>query len=357
MKIIVTGAHFTVAQAVIEQLKKYPDMEIVYVGRNTTMEGDSTKSVESIILPKLGVKFIPIITGRLQREFTAHTLLSLLKIPLGFLQAFWIILRQKPDALLSFGGYVAVPLVFVSWLFSIPVIVHEQTLIAGLANRISGFFATKIAVSFRVKYLYPEENTIVTGNPLRSEILSAKNISKNKTPTILVTGGNQGSHVINLAVEECLDGLLKICQVIHQTGDSKFKDYERLYLRESDRYKVEKFIDQGWGKILAKVDLVVARAGINTLTELAYLAKPALLIPIPYLYKDEQNKNAEYFAKTGMVKNLPQSKLSGKELLKNIQEMFANLDVYKSGASKASALIIRDGAKRVALEVVALVSV
>src|SRR3990167_5082544 len=155
MKILVTGAHFTTAVAVIEELKNLPagrqeqkDIDIVYVGRKTTREGDSSHSVESQVLPQLGVKFISIITGRLQRAFTIYTFSSLLKIPIGFLQSFFILLKEKPDVILSFGGYVAVPLVIAGWLLSIPIIIHEQTLVSGLANTISSFFADKVAVSF-----------------------------------------------------------------------------------------------------------------------------------------------------------------------------------------------------------------
>jgi len=129
MKILVTGAHFTPAVAVIEEFKKRPNIEIVYIGRNTTREGDTSPSIESQVLPDLGIKFIPIITGRLQKDFTLFTIPSLLKIPIGFMQALFFILGEKPDVILSFGGYVAVPLVFIGWLFSIPIIVHEQTLV------------------------------------------------------------------------------------------------------------------------------------------------------------------------------------------------------------------------------------
>ncbi len=353
MKVLITGTHFTVAQAVIEELKKYPNIEIIYVGRKTSREGDSTLSNEFKILPDIGVKFISIIAGRLQKGFTVYTIPALLKMPIGFLQAFMIILKEKPNVVLSFGGYVSVPVVFMSWLFSIPIIIHEQTLVGGLANRISGLFAEKIAVSFPIKYPFPENKIIVTGNPIRREInTTLKNVGS-KVPTVLITGGNQGSHVINLAVEECLEDLLKICHVIHQTGDSKYRDYEKLKNKEAINYKVYKWIDN-IGEMMVRADLVVSRAGINTLTELAFLAKPALLIPIAYLYMDEQNKNADYFAKTGSFKILPQSKLSGKQLIKNIKEMLNNLDFYKSGALNASNLIIKDGAKRVALETIML---
>src|SRR5260221_10967548 len=133
MKILLTGAHFTPAQAVIEELQD-DKIEIVYVGRTTTREGDSTPSVESEVLPKLRVKFVPIIAGRIRKVFDLWTIISLLKIPIGFIQAPFILLSENPDVIVSFGGYVAVPVVIWGWLLSKPIIVHEQTLVTGLAN-------------------------------------------------------------------------------------------------------------------------------------------------------------------------------------------------------------------------------
>lgn len=369
MKILLTGAHFTPAVAVVEEFKKIDGVEIVYVGRGTTLEGDQTQSVESKIIPALGIKYIPITTGRLQREFTPYTILSLLKIPVGFIQALVIILSEKPDVILSFGGYVAVPLVFVGWLFSIPVIVHEQTLVSGLANQISALFASKIALSFkngpRSEVGKTDERTIITGNPIRSIILDGvklthpRGVLRRHRPVILITGGNQGSHIINKTVEECLTKLTKIANVIHVTGDNKFKDFERLEgLGEAEglegQYKVLEWIGKEYGALLQKVDFVVSRAGINTLTELAYIGKPTLVIPIPYLYQDEQMKNAKYFERLGLVKILPQSKLSAASLMENIKIMLKNLDRLKQKAKNAKKAIIPDAAKRLALETILL---
>jgi len=355
MRILLTGTHFTTAAATIPELQKFHDVKLVYVGRKTTKEGDSTPSVESIELPKLGVKFIPITTGRLQRSFTLYTIPSLLKIPVGFIQALFIILKEKPDVVLSFGGYVGVPIVFWAWLFSIPVIIHEQTLVSGLANTISSWFADKIAVSFESDDSFNGEKVILTGNPIRQEILDAKVVRRRSLlPTILITGGNQGSHVLNIAVEEVLDELTKKAFVIHQTGDSKFKDYERLESKQSDRYAVRKFISGDWAETLAQVDLVIGRAGINTLSELAYLSIPTLVIPVPYLYGDEQTKNAKYFEKLGLVRTLPQSKLSGRTLLEEVKEMIKNLERLKHNAKKAKEVIIPDAAKRLAVQTIIL---
>ncbi len=364
MKILITGAHFTPAVATIEQLERMDDVEIVYVGRNTTLEGDLTQSVESKELPALGVKFIPIIAGRLQRSLTIFTLFSLLKIPTGFLQAFFIVLSEKPDVILSFGGYVAVPVVIVGWLFSIPIIIHEQTLLPGLANRISVLFADKIAVSF--KGTFTGEKVTLTGNPVRRSIIGlSRGVSlthprgglgrHRRLQTVLIMGGNQGSHVINLAVEQCLEELLKMAEVFHQTGDSRFKDYERLVrserFGESGKYQVKKWIGKEYPEILQQADLVVSRAGINTLSELALLGKPTLLIPIP---NREQNKNARYFEELGLTKTLPQSRLSGETLMENIKQMLKNLSLLKARAKEAKGVTIPDAPKRLALETILL---
>lgn len=367
MKILVTGAHFTTALAVIEELLKQPGVEIVYVGRKTTREGDPSPSAESQILPKRGVKFIPLITGRLQRSLTIYTIPSLLKIPIGLFQSLLIILSEKPDVVVSFGGYVALPLVIVAWLLSIPILIHEQTLVTGLSNKISSYFADKIAVSFSANHSFNRQKTFLSGNPLRKEFLEPKvwdwvdlslwiidKAKKDKLPVILVTGGNQGSHILNLALEQTLDNLLKIACVIHQTGDSKYRDFERLEPKQNDRYLVRKFFYEDMPTILIKADLVVSRAGINILTELAYLGKPTLVVPIPYLFADEQNKNAQYFEKLGLVKILPQSKLTGKSLLTNIKVMLKNLDFLNKQAKDAKASVIPAAAKRLGLETLIL---
>lgn len=359
MKVLVTGAHFTPAVAVIEELKKFDDVEIIYIGRKSTLEGDSTVSMESKILTSIGIKFIPIVTGRLQRTFTIYTIPSLFKVPVGFLHAFLILLKEKPDVILSFGGYVALPLVVVGWFFSIPIIIHEQGLVPGLTNRISSLFADKIAVSFKNRR-FKGNKVILTGNPIRREILKlSENIrlarpkedKGGSLPLVLITGGNQGSHVINLALEGCLKKLTKKASLIHVTRNNKFGDFSRLKALENDHYLVEKWVGKDWGDVLSRVDMVVSRAGINTLTELAFLAKPILLIPIP---NKEQKTNAEYFENLGIAKVLSQSKLTAEALLQEVSLMLKNLDILKQKAQKAKKIIIPDAAKRVALETILL---
>lgn len=373
MKILITGTHLTPALAVIEQFKNDSNIDLVYIGRSSTMEGDKTKSIESQIFSNLGIKFLPLISGRLQKVLTPYTVLSLFKIPIGFIQAIYYLLIEKPDVILSFGGYISVPVVICSWLLNIKIIIHEQTLVSGFANTISSYFADKIAVSFSGGRLFRNKNITVTGNPIRREILNPIGTSddeeinkiinfskKEKKPLIFITGGNQGSHVINEAISESLNKLTELGFVIHQTGDSKYKDFDklsslRLTLSDPERYLVRKWIDgSDFGFILKNADLAVSRSGINTMQELAFWRIPTIAIPLPYLFGNEQTVNAGYFEKAGLVKVLYQKDLTPENLLSEIKLILKNLNSLKEKALDVKNIIIPDADKRLALETIIL---
>lgn len=372
MKVLLTGTHFTPAQAVIEEFNKLPDVSVVYVGRKYTQEGDKAPSVESQLLPKFGVKFIPIIAGRLRRIPDFRTILSFFKIPVGFIQSPVILLKEKPDIILSFGGYVSVPIVIWGWLFSIPIMVHEQTLVSGLANTISNFFADKIAVSFDKNYPFPKEKSVVTGNPIRNELLkenfeSSENLKavlrlkqKEKLRLIYLTGGNQGSLILNNALEPNLDEIMETSIVVHQTGDSKENHYEKFLEKGKNSKTPERYLVQKWfnvqdvASILREADLVISRAGINTLLELSFFQVPTIVIPLPFLYKNEQMVNAKFFENLGLCQIIEQKILTPKKLLTIIKETFKNYSNFKEGAKKSKAVVIPDGARRIVQEVLIL---
>lgn len=371
MKILLTGTHFTPAQAVIEELIKDKTNKISYIGRATTQEGDSTTSVESAVLPKLGVKFYPVIAGRLQRNLTLYTLPSLLKIPIGFIQSFYFLVKEKPDVVLAFGGYVSVPVVIAAWLLSIKIMVHEQTLVVGLASQICRLFADKVALSFDQGQLLLR-NQILSGNPIRSKLLD-KNITpsiqveeffhqakKANLPVIFITGGNQGSHLINETIKKMIDPLTKKYLVIHQTGDSKFKDYESLQsikinLQFRDRYLIKKWFDvSDLGFIFTNIYLSITRAGINTLCELGLFAVPSIVIPIPYIFKDEQSINAQYFHKLGLVEIISQDNLTVDNLFLTMTKITRNYTFYKQKTLDSQLKINVNAAKILAQEVLLL---
>lgn len=362
-RIIITGGHLTPALAVIDELIRRGSWEILFIGRKYAVEGDRTPPIEAQIIPKRGIWFVAINAGRVQRFFTRYTILALLKIPLGFFQAFYHLIRFKPNVILSFGGYVSVPVVFAGWLLGIPALTHEQTAVQGLATKVNTLFAKKIAVSWpKTLDQFPAKKAVLTGNPIRGEIFIVNeklwrtlNFEKD-LPFILVTGGNQGSHVINQAVKGALPQLVKKYNLFHQCGHvAIFGDYEQLLKAQKKlspklkrRYHFKKYVTgKEWSTLLGKADLVVSRAGANIISELAALGKPAILIPLPWLYQDEQTKNAQMLTRIGIAKILPQKKLSTKTLSSSINKMITNLDKYKANAPKAKKLVKLDAAKRI----------
>lgn len=365
-KIVITGGHLTPALATIEELKSKGVWKIYYFGRRFSLEGEKIPSEESEIISQLGVKFISINPGRLQRKFTLHTIPSLLRIPFGFFQAFILLARIRPDVILSFGSYVSTPVVIAGWFLKIQVITHEQTVTLGLANKINSYFASKIAVSYKENLSnFPSGKAVFTGNPLRKEIFIAKSdsltreiaLKKRKLglPIIYITGGNLGAKIINLNVAAILPVLLKKFLIIHQTG--KF-DYpvianvaEGLKESEKERYFFRSFISSdeiGW--ILANSDLVISRSGANITYELGVLGKPVIFIPLPIAGGNEQLKNAQMLRGFGLAEILPQQVLSPESLLKLIEKMVFNLKRYQK-SKFAGKVFHRNGAKNLVKEI------
>lgn len=341
-KILVCGSHFTVAQAVVEQLLRNSDLSVEYVGRRRTMEGDRSESVESKIVPSMGVKYHTLVAGRISRSFGIEAVKTFLKIPIGFVQAFGLIMKVTPDLVLSFGGYISVPVVIAAKLRGIPVLLHEQTLISGLSNRVCSLFADRVAVSYSDgNYDFDPKKMVVTGNPIREELLKNPvrvgkvndflvKANKDKQRVIYVTGGNQGAQVINNTVADGLEKLIAEAMVIWQTGDSKYGNFENASKVAAEKGVLEKVLIAKWfdapdvGLIYRNVDLVICRGGINTLNELAHFGLKAIVVPYPFLYHDEQLVNARYFEKFGRVKVILQTELNSDKLIGLVKEQFAN---------------------------------
>ena len=359
-KIVITGGHLTPALAVIDELDNW---QIIFFGRKKSSEAEKTISVEAEIIPEKEIPFIPIITGRLTRQLNRHTFKTWLKIPIGILQAFYWLLRLKPNIVLSFGGYVSVPVVLAAWGLRIPVVTHEQTTVKGLATRINVRFAQKIAISWpQTASEFPKDKVVLTGNPIRKEIFRVdkeiwQTLAFDKfLPLVFITGGNQGSHLINETVRKALPELVKKYNLFHQSGHlSASGDFEKLSESREKlpnklkaHYHVKKYLNvEEMGTLLNKADLVISRAGANTLTELAALGKPSLLVPLPWLYQNEQGKNAQMMVDLGIAEILDQKELSVKKLITGIEKMMANLKIYQKNSFQAKKMIKHDSAKRI----------
>lgn len=361
MKIALIGGHLTPALAVIDALPK--DANVIFLGRKYALEGDTSVSLEYKTITERGIPFIPVTTGRMQRKITKHTFTSFFKIPYGLAQAVKILQKEKPAIVVGFGGYVSIPVALAAHLLRIPVVIHEQTLEAGLANKIIARFATKVCISWQHSAaFFPKSKTVLTGNPIRK--FQSHNtefvIEKHTHPVLYITGGSAGSHAINSIVEGALGRLLQHYIIIHQTGDAKaFNDYERLInLKESlppamkKRYHVTKFVrPEEVGYFMQHADLVVSRSGMNTVTELLSFGKPCLLIPLPYGQRNEQLKNAQFVKKVGIGDYVLQQTLTPAMFLTKIEGMVAQKAKYLTHASHAKDLVQKDAVTHI-IEVV-----
>src|SRR3989344_2431005 len=336
MKIVLAGGHLSPALSVLQALPE--ETKVLFVGRKYALEGDQALSLEYATMKELNVPFVSLNTGRLQRKFSKYTILSLFKLPFGLIKSIFVLLKFRPDAVVGFGGYVSIPVVLSAYILRITVVLHEQTLEAGLANKFLSKFATKICISWNSSRKYfPKEKTISTGNPIRK--LSAQPQAVDiKNRTIYITGGSSGSHFINVTIEGCIKELLEKYKVIHQTGDAQeFHDFDRLTeLKKTlpnnlgEKYTITKFVEPSEvGGILNKAALVIGRSGMNTITELIYFEKPSLLIPIPFSSNNEQLKNARFLEKLGLGKILLQNEVNPRRLLQAVNLMFHNLDNFK----------------------------
>ncbi len=358
-KVVVTGGHMTPALAVIEELKR-KGWEVVYVGRKHALEGDAAISQEYQEVRRRGITFIALTSGRLQRSLTRFTFLSLVKIPVGLWQSFFYLLRQRPDAILSFGGYLAVPVVMSAWICRIPVVTHEQTLSPGLANRLISRLAQKICISWvETATFFPKNKIVLTGNPIRREALIPQATFElpQNFPCIYITGGNLGAHSINTAVAPILTQLLAEYVIIHQCGNAlKYNDYayllqqkKRLPLSLQKRYFPVEYIESRFiGSVLQQADLIVTRAGANILSEIVALKKIALFIPLPWSGLDEQLKNAQYLVSRGAADMLLQTELTNERLLTAIQTLFKQKHQRLKNLNKISSTFNRNAASQIA---------
>jgi UDP-N-acetylglucosamine--N-acetylmuramyl-(pentapeptide) pyrophosphoryl-undecaprenol N-acetylglucosamine transferase len=363
--ILITGGHLSPAWATIKQLQSQGHWQIYYLGRRYSSSHTTRLSDEARLVPTIkSVKFMSLTTGRLPHRLTLKSVTDLLKFPFGWLQSFYLLFKIRPQVVLSFGGYLGLPVVVNARLLRIPIIIHEQTSTVGIANRISSPFATRIAVSFNssLKH-FPPHKTTLTGNPLRSEIFRTnpeflKQLHHlTSRPLIYVTGGNQGARDLNLPVIKSLPKLLEKYSIIHQVGDhhlqhlswQKVSHFQKTYPQLSKYYLPQDYFPSNQiGTVYKFADLVISRSGANTVTELAALGKPAILVPLPTAHHQEQLKNASILAKAGTAAILEEKDLTPNSLISLINKIFNNIKNYQSHAPQAKKLINTHAARNLA---------
>lgn len=292
-----SSGHVTPNLALIQKFQEN-GWNVLYIG--------SKNGIEKTIIERIEVPYYGIASGKLRRYFSWRTFIDPFLILFGILQAVVFCFRKKPRVLFSKGGYVAFPVVVGAWLNRIPIVIHESDLTPGLANRLCFPFAQKICVTFPegVKY-FGAQKAVVTGTPIRDSLLKG-DINRGRKlcqfgsdkPTLLVIGGGQGSSIINMTVRQLLPPLLKDFQIIHVCGKGKIDpQYDKL-----TGYKQFEYLDDELADIMACADMVISRAGANSLYELIALKKPHLVIPLSLrASRGDQIHNAKYFAEKGLT--------------------------------------------------------
>lgn len=363
MKLLITGGHVTPALAVIDKLQKLKDVEIVFVGRKYTLDREKTHSLEYQEVTGRNIRFIELKTGRLTRVIALRSLVNLLKFIPGLFRSAQIIFQEKPQIILSFGGYLALPIAITGFLRGIPVYTHEQTIHPGLANKIISRFATKVFVAFEeTEQYFDKKKTITTGNPVRDAVKKVIDppftVSPHR-PVIYITGGSLGAHAINTHILAILEELLSTFTLIHQTGDVKqYSDYEKLTqarenLPESLQHNyfiAKNFFEDQIGYIYKVADIVISRAGANTFFELIALEKPAILIPLPWSGSGEQQKHAKIFKEYGLGE-IFQQEMPSSDLLSLIKKVYTDRDTYVGNFTHLKKLIKEDAAQTIIDEI------
>lgn len=372
MKVVITGGHLTPAVALIEGLEKR-DVEILFFGRKKATEFGKGESLEYKTMSNRGIKFIAITTGRFMVRVNLVYFWSLLKIPIGFVQSFFWLVIYRPIMIFSFGGYVAFPVVLAGRLLGIPVYIHEQTKRLGLTNRLTAKFAKKIFVSFREtkdleRGFY--KKMVFSGNLLRASILNKRKRRKPEfmeeeefdtaKKVILVAGGSLGSHKINMAVLGILEKILKEYNLVHLTGNSHpFYDYEgfkkirgKLKKDLRNRYFLADNVDlDEFSWILEKTDLIISRAGANTVCEIAYFGIPSILIPLLISAFDEQTENAKVLVKANLALVIQEKDLTSFLLFSKIKEIEKNREKFEKDKKLAREIINKKGVEIVLEEI------
>ncbi len=319
-----TAGHVTPNIALIPFLKA-EGWEVMYIGSENGMEKD--------LIEEMGIPYFGISTGKLRRYASKENFKDMFRVVKGIAQASALLWKLKPDLVFSKGGFVAVPVVLGAKTAGIPVIIHESDMTPGLANKIAMPFAKKICTTFpETLEFVPAKKAVHTGTPIRRELfegvksngLALCNFISNR-PVLMMMGGSQGSVKLNQCLREALPVLTDHFNIIHLCGKG---NVERTLEGRND-YEQFEYVSTEMSNLLAAADLVVSRAGSNSISELLALKKPNLLIPLSAkASRGDQILNAESVEKQGFSRVLQEEDLTAETLINEIMALYENRQVY-----------------------------
>lgn len=297
-----------------------------------------SSGVEKRLIKNMEIPFFEIAAGKLRRYFSWSNFIDIFRVLLGILQSLFILMKAKPDIVFSKGGFVSVPVAVAAWILRIPVVSHESDLTPGLANRIIARFADRLLYSFpETESLLTHNRTTLVGLPVRDSLrdgCSEKGneicgFEDNGLPVILFMGGSLGAQRINNVVLESLHMLVQKYRVIHIVGPGKNTQID------SENYVQFEFMSEDLNHVLAISDVVVCRAGANTIFELLSLRKPMILVPLEKGSRGDQVDNARCFQRHGWATLILENDLSGERLLKEIESSLSGSEKIISDIESA----------------------
>ena len=314
-----TAGHVLPTLPVIERVLAQGG-QVSYIG--------SRSGLEKRLLQGVDLSYFGISSGKLRRYFSWSNVTDLFRIVAGVFQALLLLRQLRPDVVFSKGGFVSFPVVLAAWLLRIPTVAHESDISPGLANRMAMPFLHTLCLNFDATRAGSfRGHPLLTGTPLRADLLAGDRERGRRLlgvatgrPVLLVTGGSLGADAINETLRAALPKLLERFEVVHVCGPGKAVAVQR------EGYHQYEYVTQEWGDLLAAADLVVSRAGANTLYELLALGKPSLLIPLSLrVSRGDQIENAAYAQAQGFGSVLAEDDLNPENLLDAVSSAWREL--------------------------------
>jgi UDP-N-acetylglucosamine--N-acetylmuramyl-(pentapeptide) pyrophosphoryl-undecaprenol N-acetylglucosamine transferase len=309
-----TGGHIFPGLALARELKRrWPETEVLFVG--------TARGLESKIIPREGFSVELMRVGALKGVSIFERVKSLIWLPASFIAAWRILKRFKPDVVIGVGGYASGPMLLVAAIAGIATMVVEPNAMPGFTNRLLAYFVDRAAVAFEQSLKYFRGKAVVTGNPVRSQFAELKSKPRADKLSVLVFGGSQGAHSINVAMIGALAHLSvhkQKLRITHQTGERDFEQVKRAYVEAGfEDADVRAFI-YDMAEQFEQADVLICRSGATTVAEVAAAGKAAIFIPFPFATDDHQRKNAEAFAQAGAARLILQSELTPERLAKEL---------------------------------------
>jgi UDP-N-acetylglucosamine--N-acetylmuramyl-(pentapeptide) pyrophosphoryl-undecaprenol N-acetylglucosamine transferase len=324
-----TGGHVFPALAVAQSLAE-KGWQVSWLG--------TKKGLESRVIPEHGIDIDWLSVAGMRGKGVLSKLSALFRLITACVQSVKILLKRKPDVVLGMGGFVAGPGGLMAKMLGIPLVIHEQNRVPGTTNRLLAKIANQVLEAFPGSF-NKKVNAKCTGNPLRKAFLNVPEKEgklENKAVRILVVGGSQGAKILNECVPEAIAELPSV-QVIHQTGSAMRDQVDGCYKALGLNAEVKDFIND-MVSTYQWADLIICRAGAMTISEIAAVGVPAILIPLPGAIDDHQTANAKYLTDAGAGQILTQKELNKTSLLKAINDMHEKLEAMGKAAKECARL-------------------